>query len=221
MKFIDDKCKNLTKWNKNYFYLGTILFIVLNIALFGLLGSGWSVKIFDTSANYDNFKILNFLNGFLGSIDHVSWQHVLLNMACFAIVGIYLERKYGTINFLLLVFYISFFSRMANMLILQHCSKFSHGFSAGNYALYAIMFIDYIFSFSKSRRNITNIILGALVILAIYLCMCFSGGTTGFNFEYWPYDFITNSWHWSGFLTGVLTGMFIEIMRFNCRTENK
>ena len=215
MKFFDDKSKQTTNWNRNYFYLGTLLFVILNILLFGILGSGWSEKVFDYSANYDNFKLLNFFNGLLGSIDHVNWQHVLLNMLCFVIVGIYLERKYGTLIFLFLIFYISFFSRMANMLILQHHNRFSHGFSAGNYALYAILLIDYLFSFSKQRRNKTNIILGSIVIFAIYLCMCFNGGTSGLGFEFWPYDLITNSWHWSGFLTGVLTGLFIEIMRFN------
>ena len=111
MKFFDDKSKQELHWyNRNYFYIGIIFIVILNISLFGIFGKGWSKDIFDFSANYKNFKVLNFFNGLLGSIDHTSWQHVLTNMLCFSIVGFYLERKYGTVNFLLLVVYLSFFS---------------------------------------------------------------------------------------------------------------
>ena len=216
MKFIDDKHKKLNWWNRNYFYAGTILFIVLCITLNAVLGFGWSLKLFDNTASYDNFKIINFFNGLFGSMDHSGgWQHILLNMLCYAIVSFYLERKYGSINYFSLTIFICFFSRMANMLVLQHYNAFTYGFSSANYALYAIFLIDYLFSFRKSKRNKTNIILGAVLIPIIYFVMCFNGGVDAFGFNWWPSDFITNSWHWAGFGTGILTALLLQMTILN------
>lgn len=213
MKFINYKDKKLFWWNKNYFYAGTILFIVLCIALDAGLGFGWSLRLFDNTANYENFKIINFFNGLFGSMDHRGgWQHLLLNMLCYAIVSCYLERKYGSLNYFSLTIFICFFSRMANMLVLQNYGgSFSYGFSSANSALYAIFFTDYLFSFRQTKRNKTNIILGAVLIPIIYLVMCFNG----LGFDWWPSNLIKNSWHWAGFGTGILTGLLLQITALN------
>lgn len=42
MKFFDDKSKNLKWYNRNYFYIGTIIVIVLNILLFAILGNDYA-----------------------------------------------------------------------------------------------------------------------------------------------------------------------------------
>ena len=105
---------------------------------------------------------------------------------------------------------------MANMLVLQNYGwSFSYGFSSANYALYAIFFIDYLFSFRQTKRNKTNIILGAILIPIIYLAMCYNGGVHAFGFDWWPSDLITNSWHWAGFGTGILTGLLLQITALN------
>lgn len=220
LAFFNDKSKtNLKWWNRNYFYAGTFFFAALCIILFAALGQGWSLKLFDKSANYDNFKIVNFFNGLFGSMDHSGgWQHILLNMLCYLFVSIYLERKYGTINYLSLTVFICFFSRMANMLVLQHYGTgemYLYGFSSANYALYAIFFVDFFFSFRKSKRNLTNTILGSILVVVLYVVMCFNGGTTNFSFKFYPVDFIENSWHWAGFGTGILTGLLIQITSLN------
>ena len=114
---------------------------------------------------------------------------------------------------------------MANMLVLQdyhHGGMYPYGFSSANYALYAIFLIDYLFSFRKSKRNKTNIILGACLIAVLYVCMCYDGITsTGLKFKPYPVDFIENSWHWSGFFTGILTGLLIQIVGLNIESRTK
>ena len=39
MEFFDDKNKSVTKWNRNYFYLGTVILVTLNIFIFELCKS--------------------------------------------------------------------------------------------------------------------------------------------------------------------------------------
>ena len=45
MKFFDDKRKNINWHNRNYFYIGTIIVIVLNILLFVFLGNNFAKDI--------------------------------------------------------------------------------------------------------------------------------------------------------------------------------
>lgn len=220
MKFIDDKSKNVKWWNRNYFYAGTIFIIVLNILIFAFANC-WQEKVF----NYDELSLNNnellFVYYFFGNFSHGNWQHVLLNMICFAGVGLYLERKTGSFGIIGLVIFAAFFAGNAKITISKNENIV--GFSGVNYFLYACIIIDYLFSFRKSQRNKTNIILGAIILALIYLTMCFNGGTTSFGFEWYPYDLISNSAHSSGFIAGVvfvLASEFIILYAENNAIKN-
>ncbi|MCH5148474.1 MAG: rhomboid family intramembrane serine protease [Clostridiales bacterium] len=204
MKFFDYSAKNVNWRTRNYFFAGTLFLIILQIVLFAIFGAGWSTKLFDSSANYDSFSIQNFFNGIFGSFDHVNWQHILLNMLCFLFCGIYMERKQGTLIWIPFVLITCILSRMANMLVLQFNWIFSYGFSSCNYALYAVIILDIIFNFAKIIKLKFETIWSIIFLLLIYFAMCFNGGTSTVSFVIYPYDFIYNSWHWSGFLTGIL-----------------
>jgi len=172
----------------------------------------------DSPAAWGGESIFHFnvtLSDFLSSFFHANWQHVLLNMLCFFVAGIYLERKLGTLGLLLFIPFAAYVSSIAwgaNAL-----SLYAVGFSGVNYFIYATIILDYIFSFQKYRRNKTNIVLGAIVVALIYLAMCFNGGTTTFSFSIVPYDLMHNSGHYTGFLAGIIIGMFTEIIKFTSR----
>lgn len=89
------------------------------------------------------------------------------------------------------------------------------GFSGVNYGLYAILIIDYAFSFrkDKQRKNKLNLILGATILALIYLAMCYNGGTDSFGFEWYPYDFFNNMAHYSGFLAGLVLALAFNISK--------
>ena len=212
MKFIDDNTKKLYWWNRNYFFVTTVLIVVLNIILYGALGNnreifanaemGW----LDSKAfNFDNL-VLHFISSFL----HVNWQHCLLNMLCFFIVGIYLERKKGTIPLLLLLFAITFFTSTA---MAANGMMFAYGFSGVNYGLYAYVIVDYCFMFRRDKLTKFNIISGAVLLGLIYFAMCFSGGTTKFTFTWYPYDLATNIWHYSSFAAVIIFGLVIQVVK--------
>ena len=213
MKFFDDSSKKTKWWNRNYFFAGTIVVIIINIILYAKCGNSWeggTVKIDDMGhwgdVFYFNPTIMTFLNAF----SHANWQHVLLNMLCFAIVGLYVERKIGTfgiVGFVVFSAYVCGVAVTANDL-----SVGWHGFSGVNYFLYAYVILDYVFSFRKSKRNLINTVLGASVIAVIYVAMCFCSGVSGFEFEFYPYDLMHNMGHYSAFLMGIAIGLFKNLL---------
>lgn len=95
----------------------------------------------------------------------------------------------------------------------------THGFSGVNYALYAFVIIDYIFYIFKKDKGKANVIYGAIVIGLIYLAMCYNGGTTGFGFNWYPYDLINNMGHYTGFLAGLIISLVINICKLQSKKE--
>ncbi len=211
MKFIDDKCKKVKWWNRNYFYFGTIAIIAVNIMLFAFLGNHFETVVQPDLGHHwhDGLYFVPTLRVFLNAFSHSDWEHVLLNMLCFAFVGLYFERKMGTFGLLGFVIVGAYFSGIA--VATNNLSVNYHGFSGVNYLCYAYVIVDYIFSFQKDRRNKTNTILGALVLVAIYVSMCFSDSLRAFPFTYYPIDLITNLGHGSSFVVGLVLALIIQI----------
>ncbi len=195
-----------------------ILIVLINILIFAFVTKKpWDIaKVEDAYWGHESiFHFNETFSSFLSSFFHSNWQHVLLNMLCFFVAGIYLERKKGTIGtvlFVLFAAYVSAIAEGANILSVYHV-----GFSCVNYFIYATIVLDYLFSFQKHRKNKINIILGSIVVALIYLAMCFNGGTTAFSFSIIPYDLMHNSGHYTGFLAGIIVGIFTEIVRFTSR----
>lgn len=222
MGFLDDKSKKTSWWNKNYFYIGTIFIILINILLYWLFGNSWEndLVFIDGSRHwsdslYFNPTILSFLNCF----SHSNWQHVLLNMLTFAVSGSYLERKFGTFGIVGFVIFGAYISSIA--VTCNNLSAFWHGFSGINYFIYAYIIVDYFFSLRKSQRNKAGTIFGVIIIALIYLAMCFNGGTTGFGFEIYPYDLISNMGHYTSFLVGLIISIFKGITELKIERQIK
>ena len=213
MKFIDDKNKEVKWWNRNYFYAGTIAIVLLNILLFAFAGNNWesSYPVDDGHHWGDTLYFRPTIREFLNAFSHSSWQHVLLNMMSFAIVGLYIERKKGTFGILLYVLFGAYFGGIAtgtNDLAVNW-----HGFSIVNYFLYAIVIVDYFFSLRKETRNKTNIIMGAIILVYIYCAMCWYSESTGIPFTWYPYDLMTNIGHYSSFVVGLVLGLIMQTTR--------
>ena len=211
MKFFDDRSKKIKWWNRNYFFAGTILVVLVNILLFAFLGGSFQdcVKPDNIYHWHNGFYFIPTLRSFINAFSHSNWQHVLLNMLCFIGIGLYLERKTGSLGLIAFVLfgnYISGIAMTTNEMTLHY-----HGFSGVNYFMYAIIIIDYVFSFQKDERNKTNIILGGIILGLIYLAMCFNDGLTNIYFSWYPYDLITNLGHGSSFVVGLVVGLIIRI----------
>ncbi|MDE6676109.1 MAG: rhomboid family intramembrane serine protease, partial [Clostridia bacterium] len=187
----------------------TLFVVVLCIVLHAALGSQWGIET-DGYNHWDDVLFFNNLvQTFLSAFSHFNWQHVLLNMLCFLICGIYLERKIGSLYMLLLVLCFAFFGSCA--IAANHNSINSYGYSGVNYAFYAYILIDYLFSVCrKSTRNKMNVISGGVMLALIYFAMCFCGGTSTVSFKWYPYDLLHNLGHYTSYLVGLIIGVAIK-----------
>lgn len=219
MRVIDDNSKKLHWWNRNYFFICTISVVLINILLYAYGGSNWQSQFkISTGATWGHeLDFANLVRAFMNSYSHSNWQHVLLNMLCFFIYGIYLERKEGTLPFLVLVFMMTFFSAVS--ISANDQSVGWHGFSGVNYAFYGYVIVDFLFVFRKRTRTPFNIISGIVILGLIYFAACFSGGTTEVTFEWYPDDFMHNMGHYSAFVAGVFLGILLHLCRFKAERE--
>lgn len=203
--FVNDTGKRLTWTTRNYFFLGTFFIVFLNLFIYAVCKS--ETYFFAVLPDWGKFSVNNLFQALVNSYTHINWQHVLLNMLCFAVAGSYLERKTGTLLFLLFLFVLSLFTSFASCT--NDISISAIGFSGVNYGLYGYILCEYIFTLCrKNRRTLFNIIYGAAVLGLIYFAMCFSGGTTRVSFEWYPYDLLHNLGHASGFVVGLVMGAY-------------
>ena len=104
MKLIDSPKKRLAWYSRNYFYAATIAVVLTNILLYALLDYYWEGAYGNGHVSWGkSFDFERILRCFLNNFSHGNWQHVLLNMLCFFVAGLYLERKTGSLGLLGLV----------------------------------------------------------------------------------------------------------------------
>ena len=197
MKYVDDKNKNLKWWNRNYFWLGTILYVFINLMLYMSLRdlvstSGWSVSA-------------EFFQRCIDVHIHSSWEHVLHNMLGYSICAFYIERKMGTLQFIGL-----------NIFVTLVASAGYTGCSFIWFFMLGYVVIDYLFSFKKSQRNSSNIITGAIVIALEYFRCCFYDGPNGIALTYTPVQLLDNNAHFGGFMVGAGSAFVVHIALITC-----
>jgi len=220
VKFLDDKNKKLTWWTRNYFYLGTILFITTCILIRAILGVNVPWVGTDDMAIiwYKPFVFNNLLQGCMNCFVHANWQHCLLNMLCFFFCGFYVERKTGTFNFVILILSAVLFETAlttANNMYLGYV-----GASGMQFFFYGYIIIDYAFSFQKNKKNKTNTILGAIILVMMYVAMCFCGGVETVAFKPYPYDLMHNMGHYSPFVGGIILSLIIQLAQMKIALGN-
>lgn len=221
MKFFDDQKKNVRWWNRNMCFLATIIVVAVNFGIFYLVGSDWNAKPVITNWN-DMLSFSNLVNNFLSAFDHLSLEQLILNMVCFFMTGIYLERRIGTINLLLMVILFAFIGE--NIVGANHFGGWSVGFSCVNYALYGYTIIDFIFMLRRESRSVANIIYGIFMLIFIYVACCYkAGGIYPFTLEldYLPIDLMYNMGHYTGAIVGFILGTIIKVSKLQAISANE
>lgn len=204
--WLDDKSKPITWLNRNYYFVTTVFIVLLNIIIYSVHGSNTG-NFAEKWPPWGKFSIANLFQALVNSYTHANWQHCLLNMLCFFIAGLYLERKKGSLKFLLFMLVMSLFTAFATCT--NDISVWWHGFSAVNYGLYGYIIVEFLFTLlQKDKRNLFNLIAGIVILALIYFAMCFNGGTSKVSFVWYPYDLLHNLGHASGFVVGLIFGIY-------------
>ena len=212
MKFVDDRNKKL-KWNtRNYFWVVSIVYVALNILLFVFLGKKNLLKGLE-SQDWRFFDVVReWLVAIGNTFSHSSYEHVLQNMLGLFVCAFYMERKMGSFKFFVTLLCISLFNAVA-------CSFAAGGLNwSGNsgvwFALVGYVLIDYLFSLRKSERNLTNLIVGFIVLALEWFRLGFYdqlGG--GIGWVCFPYQLIMQRPHLIGFIFGALLALTICVMQ--------
>lgn len=208
MKFFDCNKKNKSWYFRNYFFAGTLLIILINVLVYAFSPDNPAGSLYsDWSATLD---FTNIAGAFLDSFYHGDIGHILGNMLCFLVVAVYLERKIGSINLVLLTFGMALLTSTATAA--NDLSVCWIGFSVVNYGLYAYVLIDYVFSFRKTKYEKQNVIFGAVVLALIYLFMANKTfEIDDIQFTWYPKDLFTNRGHYTSYYFGALLALFIQL----------
>ena len=219
MKFFDDKSKNLKWCNRNYFFIGTILFIALNIILFVTLGNFF----FFLHQRLESIEGSNFFTScyklflhFCVNFTHSSWEHVLQNMLGFSFCLMYMERKLGTINLYGMLFALTLFCSLPYW---SETYTFT-GSSEVWFACFGYVTIDYLFSFRNGYRNKTNVIFGTIVVfLELFRSGFYDDYSEGIRKIKWSIDLpilFQFEIHYVGFLIGIFVGLLTNFVILTC-----
>lgn len=222
-KFLNNGKTDVKAPWRNWFFATTVAIVLLNVILYAALGGEWHQVSGNYDAMYghwhDTLFFTNLLQTFLSAFSHANWQHTLLNMLCFAVCGIYLERKLGSVKLFGLVMCFAFFGGCATAA--NDNSISFHGFSGVNYAIYAYVLVDYLFCVlpRDGAKSKVDIISGGVMLALIYWAACFNGGVERFSFSWYPYDAMTNLGHYTSYFVGLIISVFLCTTRYV--TENK
>lgn len=190
---INDKNKELNWRNSNFCYVTTILFMFILIATF-LWCESAITKILDQNLHW---------NIFLLPFRHSDWLHLFGNLECFFFVSLFLERRYGSLKYLLIVLITIPLSPLVWFAVTGCAGR---GESLVNFFLFGIFFVEIFAHFHEcfltKYQNIFTIvtILLVLVLMSFTKQIQFSLLTTLLTFN-----------HGSAFIEGLLVGIFSKL----------
>ena len=128
--FINDKRKTLSWKNANFFYISTFLFALTLIITFLCCRPAIN-SVLDQNM-YWNILLLPFR--------HLDWIHLIGNLLCFLTVSLYLERRYGSLKYILIILISIILSPLANFALLGLNGQ---GESLVNFFLFGIFWITF------------------------------------------------------------------------------
>ncbi|MDR3264363.1 MAG: rhomboid family intramembrane serine protease [Clostridiales bacterium] len=209
--FFQNKGKKLTPFNRNYFFFGTVLVILVNIGLFAALGLGenWSYRLYSPEIAWEDFVPLNLLAALTSSFGHLDWSHVLMNAFAFLGCGLYLERRIGTLKLLTLTLFFAFFS--AGMLaVVYNQADGGVGYSGVNYAFIGYIVLDYLISLPTERGKF-QVLYGGAAVLCLVLGSFVDSAAA--SIAAYPVNLMYNVAHYSGLFAGVATWLFEKVIK--------
>ena len=209
MSFFHKANKKDFPLSKNFFFAGTLFVVSINFFVYFFCNTPNELISQNNWNSVLSFK--NLLVHFISAFKHSNLQHLLLNSLCFLIAGGYVERKYGSIGLLFLVFIFTLFGE--SMVTANHSGTGGRGFSGVNYSFYAYIIVDFIFTIKDIRQDKIELILSLIILGLIYLACCFCGGTETIAFKFYPYDLIHNLGHYTAFLSGLILSLLIKLCR--------
>lgn len=208
MKFINDNKKQLHWYNRNFFWIISIVYIALNIIIFAVVGAKNLLEDLSNSYWWMFDEIKEWLVAIGNAYSHVDWSHVLYNMLELSVCVLYLERKIGSVNLLMLLLGMTL---LVPGVVSMYWGLGWYGSSVIWFALWGYVIIDFLFSLRKEKRNLANVITGGVVLLLEFILSGFYETTSGIRWVIAPYQLINNAGHLLGFAVGIIMALLVNI----------
>lgn len=191
---VNDKRKNLNWMNVNFFYISTIVFILVLIATFL-----WCRPVINSLLERSYTWNILFL-----PFRHLSWIHLFGNIECFLVVSLFLERRYGSFKYSLIISISILLSPLANFVFL---GLHGQGASLVNFFLFGIFFVEIFFNFRECFMTKYQNIFTIITIILILLLMSFTD-----NIQFSPLTTLLTINHGSAFIEGLLVGVLSNLI---------
>lgn len=215
MKFVDIENKKTSRLNRNYFWAVTIIYVILNISIFAILGNNNILWQYEEN-KWNVFNGMKDLFISIGNLyTHNDWGHVLRNMLAFSISGFYIERKMGSLNFLGLILLMSIIS---SPMVSMYVGLRWAGSSVIYFGMWGYVIVDYLFSLGKNTKSKANLIIGGISIFCNYIGSTLKETIIGSN-PLIPIHLIYNAGHYFGFIVGVLLALVISLTRLQTKRQ--
>lgn len=191
---INDKRKNLSWKNSNFFYITSLVFITTLIISFLYCRPGIEA-ILSKDLTW-NILLVSFAHS-------GGWVHLFGNCLSFFVVSLYFERKFGSLRYLGILLMTILLSPLFCFLLL---GMHWHGESLVNYFLFGLFFVDILVNFKENflakNQNI-------FVIIIIFLICLLSSFTIKLEFGLLITLFTVI--HGSAFIEGAVVGIFANL----------
>ena len=204
--FFNPKQKEINWFNRNYFYLATLLVIGAWCLIYFMFDDQLAGLV--EKSKYFNLFVMAFRHGDLG--------HLIGNAVSFFVVSLFLERHFGSFKYLLLTIIAIPLSSISVFLFSESWAWI--GASGVNYFLYAIFVTVVIFNFKPYLAQKWQPIFTIIIIVLICVLMCWAGETSALTSNISEFlkfgrftDLISNEAHWSSAIMGAAVGLFANI----------
>ena len=201
--FLNHK-KSKNRLTRNYFFVGTAIIILINILIFVIGGSNWSSFVSPNPYLSTVADPERIVRSFLNVFSHASAGWLIFSILCLLVCGFFLERKVGSVRFVLLVLAIAFFSAAA--VTANFLSAEWSGFSVAAFGLFGYIAAGDMFSTWRDRQkqdnktiNIIFDVTAGLIIGGIIIVSFFGG------------EYIHNIGHYSALSAGAVFWIAIRI----------
>lgn len=192
--WLNPKQKAVNRWNANYFYVTSIVFILV-IILTHLFAN---VEEFLTQQG--NPTLLHML--LLSFYHNGGFIHIFGNIECFVIVSLFLERHYGSLRYLGVIIGAILLSPLLDFALTRYPAGY-FGESLVNYFLFGLFFVVVIFNYRDYILRKWQNVFVAIITVCIILLSSFD---INVHFSFLTTFFTQN--HGSAFVLGILSGTF-------------
>ena len=204
--FFNPKQKEINWFNRNYFYLATILFLGAMCLTYFMFQT--QIDAIVEKSKYFNLFFMAFRHSNLG--------HLVGNCVSFFVVSLFLERHFGSFKYLLLT---ALAIPLSSISVFLFSNSFSWvGESGVNYFLYAVFVTIIIFDFKPYLAQKWQPIFTIITIVLICVLMCWCGDldalttNTAAFFKFGRFtDLVSNTSHWSSAIMGAGVGLFANL----------